>query len=129
MHILKGTIQILKDDLVLDSEYFTNLKSGVAYKYVCKSLARGREYRVKVQLEIKEIPGKVMVFTSDFYFTHPPRKDLGAEYKSFADSIYRSLEYTTVDNGGKVFELWFTKVLEFKEKDIQPVISMGIHIK
>lgn len=129
IHIPRAAINVLEKNDVLNSKKINNLALETPYSYSCEKMDRGKEYRMEIQLNIKEIPDRTIAFTSDFYVADIPDKNSASQYRTFADPIYRSFESISTDYEGKTYNFWFLKHLKFTEAKDPPVISIEIFIR
>jgi hypothetical protein len=126
--IPQAIVSVSDENKVVDSTKFSNLALEAPYTYFFKNLGRGREYGMEIQLEIKEIPDRPIVFNSKFYVADIPDKSSLSQYRSFGDPLYRSAEFISADYEGRTYKFWFLKHLEFKEDKDQPIILIEIFI-
>ena len=129
LHIPRATVRILEDERVVQSKDFRDLESGTAYRYPIEDLAGGTEYTLEIQPDISEFDDMGLAFTSNFYVADPAGQGAVSGDTSFGDSLYKSIEYTALEQETREYGLWFVKHLQSKGEGIKPVIAVDLFIK
>ncbi|MDD5085491.1 MAG: hypothetical protein PHE61_05555 [Candidatus Omnitrophica bacterium] len=129
LKIGKVAVQVSEGKKVISSKTLDDLKLGVPYAYTCEKLDSGKEYNAEIKLGIAGISGEAMTFSFNFFIAPKPDSASVSACVPFSDTVYRSLESTSVNYKGRAYSFWFIKSLRLKSDTAQPVISADIIIK
>lgn len=129
LKIDKVAMQISEGKKVVSSKTLDDLKLGVPYRYTCEKLDSGKEYNAEIKLGIAGISGEAMTFSFNFFIAPRPDSASISACAPFNDTVYRSLESTSINYKGRAYSFWFIKSLQSKSDTAQPVISADIIVK
>lgn len=121
-------VQIIKNSVVLDSKKFNSLEYGSPYVYQPPKLDGQTEYSVELKLELQKTPGNVVVISFPLYIAGISDTALVSKYALFSDSVYRSVESTTIDYKGRKRTITLIKQLARRGGSPTPVIVIELFI-
>jgi hypothetical protein len=123
-----ATVQIVKNSVVLDSKKFDSLQYSSPYVYQFPKIDGQADYSVELRLEFQKTLGNIVSISFPLYIAGISDAAFVSKYAPFSDSVYRSVESTSMDYKGKKRAITLIKQLVRRGGSPQPVIVIELFI-